>query len=186
MIELIVYGAVFAIVLAALVAVLSYTYRSGRFVFEQTDANNEVRKGVQTMVQAIRESAYADNGAYPLVSMSANSITLYADVDNDDSAERVTFTIENGVLVKKVLTASGNPPVYTGSEVTTAVAQFVRNDASGVPLFTFFNLDGEEITDYTKVTDVASVLVRLVVNLYPERAPQDYEIRSRAAFRNAR
>lgn len=186
MIEVIVYSAIFVLVLSALVSVLNYTYRSGRFVYEQADANNEVRKGVQAMIQAIRESAYADNGAYPLVSMSASSITLYSDTDNDGSAERITFTIENEVLVKKVVIASGNPPAYGGAETTTPVAYFVRNGSVGVPLFTYYDNSGVQIADYTDITRVASVVARLVVNLYPERAPEDYEIRSRASFRNTR
>lgn len=185
MIETIVFSGVFLIVLGAVVSVLNYTYRSGRFVNEQAVATIEVRKGVQALVQAIRESSYADNGAFPLVSMSANSITVYTDIDNDGSAERVTFTIENEVLVKKVLLSSGNPPVYTGTEITTPIASFIRNDALSVPLFSYYATDGTAVTDYTRVTDVASVLVRLVVNIYPLRAPEDYEIRSRATFRNS-
>jgi len=186
LVETVVYIGVFFVVVTALTVTISYTYRAGRFVYEQADALNEVRKGMQTMVQTLRESTYGDNGAYPLLAMGPNSITVYSDTDNDGNAERITFAIENDTLVKKVLAASGNPPIYTGSETTTTVAQFVRNAEVSVPLFTYFDTDGNEVTDYTQRTSVESVYVRLVVNIYPARAPEDYELRSRAAFRNAR
>lgn len=186
LVETIIYIAVFFIVMTALAVTISYTYRAGRFVYEQADALNEVRKGMETMVQALRESAYADNGAYPLVSMSADSVTVYSDTDNDGSAERITFTIQNNELAKKVLPASGNPPVYTGTETTTSVAQFVRNTDLSIPLFTYYDADGNEVTDYTQLSRVESIYIRLFVNIYPSRAPDDYELRSRASFRNAR
>lgn len=186
LLETLIFTGVFVLVLSAIVVSLSYTYRAGRFVYEQADASNEVRKGVGLLVRTIRESAYADNGAFPVVSMNASEIVLYSDNDNDGSAEKIRFTLADVALVRGVVLASGSPPQYTAQESVSTVSQFVRNGNIGVPLFTYYDEDGVEITDYARVADVASVLIRLVVNLYPERAPEDYEIRSRATFRNVR
>ncbi len=186
MLETLVFAGVFVLIMSAIVVALNYTYRAGRFVYEQADASNEVRKGVETLVRTIRESAYADNGAFPIVSMNASEIVLYSDNDNDGSAEKIRFTLVDEALVRGVVLASGSPPQYTAQESVSTVSQFVRNGSTGVPLFTYYDEDGVEISDYTRVADMASVLIRLVVNLYPERAPEDYEIRSRATFRNVR
>lgn len=166
---------------------LRYAYRGQRFAFEQADATRSARTGIERAVRDIRETSYADNGAYPIEAMSTSSVTFYSDFDNDKKIERVRYFLSGTDFQKGVVESSGDPPAYaTSTEVISIVSDNVRNEAVGVPLFTYYDTVGAAISDYTDIDELAFVLVRLVVNLHPERAPDDFELRSSAALRNVK
>lgn len=185
MIEAIVLVAVVVVIIGAIVVSLRYTYRGQRFAFEQADATRSARTGIERVVRDLRESSTADDGAYPIEAMSTSSITFYSDIDNDNRIERVRYFLSGTDFKRGITESSGDPPTYaTSSEAVSIVSDNVRNASIGVPLFTLYDETGALMSDYTQVDDLAFVVVRLVVNLHPERAPEDYEFRSSAALRN--
>lgn len=185
LLEVLVLVSVLVMIVIAIVASTRFVYRGQRFAFEQADATRSARLGIEQTVRDIREASFADDGAYSIVSMSTSSVEFYSDIDRDDSIEKIRYFLDGADFKKTVTESSGEPPVYaTSSAVTSIVSQDVRNASTSVPLFTYYDGDGSLITDYTKVADLAFVLVRLIVNLHPERAPEDFELRSSAALRN--
>ncbi len=184
LLEMLVVIAITASVVVALIVAIQYVYRGQRFVFEQADATRSARIGIERAVADMREASYADNGAYPIVAMSTSTMTFYSDIDDDSSFERVRYFLSDKVLYQGVVDAAGTPPTYDGSETTTALATDVRNDALSVPLFTYYDADGNALSDLADLDAVAFVLVRLVVNLEPSRAPNDFELRASATLRN--
>ena len=176
---------VFVMIIGAIVVSLRYTYRGQRFAFEQADATRSARTGVERTVEYLREASYADDGAYPIVALATSSMTFYSDYDNDNKIERLRYFLTDTTFYRGVVESAGDPPTYaTSSEVVTAVSNDVRNNALGTPLFTFYDRVGAQMSDLTDIDALAFVLVRLVVNLHPERAPEDFELRSSAALRN--
>lgn len=185
LIEMLVMFGVSVLIIAAIVSALRYTYRGQRFAFEQADATRSARTGIERAVRDIREASYADDGAYPIVAMATSSVTFYSDYDNDDKIERIRYFLDGTDFKKGVVESAGDPPTYaTSSEVVSEVSDNVRNNAVGTDLFTFYDKAGVLMSDLTDIDQLAFVLVRLVVNLHPERAPDDFELRTSAALRN--
>jgi len=183
--ETLVLLAVFTMIVIAIVSSLRYVYRGQRFAFEQADATRSARTGVERIVRDVREASYADDGAYPVVSMATSSIAFYSDYDNDNRIERIRYFLDNTDLKRGITESAGDPPVYaTSTETVSIVSDNVRNNIVSVPLFTYYDTQGALMSDYTDIDALAFVLVRLVVNLHPERAPNDFELRSSAALRN--
>ena len=101
--------------------------------------------------------------------------------------EQIRYFIDGSDFKKGIIESAGNPPTYNaGSEVVTTIATDVRNNAIGTPMFTYYDKSGVLMSDYTDIAQLAFVTLRLVVNLHPERAPDDFELRSSAALRNIR
>ncbi len=186
-VEAVVFVSILVVIIGAIVMSLKYTYQGQRFAFEQADATRSARKGIGQAVRFLREASYADDGAYPIYSMSTSSITFFSDYDNDSKIERIRFFLDGTNLKRGIVESSGDPPTYaTSTEVVSVVSDNVRNNALGTPLFTYYDSTGTLMSDYTKVADLAYVLVKMVVNIHPERAPDDYELRSSAFLRNIR
>jgi len=185
LIETLVLVFVFIMIVTAIVSSLRYVYRGQRFAFEQADATRSARTGIERAVRDIREASYADNGAYPIVSMATSSLTFYSDYDNDNKIERIRYFLDGTNFQRGIVESSGDPPVYaTSSESVSIVSDNVRNESVGTSLFTFYDTAGAELSDFSEIDNLTFVVVRLVVNLHPERAPDDFELRSSAALRN--
>lgn len=184
LIEAIIFTTLLAFIIAGIVAALRYSYQGQRFALEQADATRSARTGVERVVRNLREASYADDGAYPIETLATSSATFFSDYDNDGKIERVHYFLNGTNLQRGTLESAGDPPTYSGSEVVTTVSDNVRNETTGAPLFTYYDINGVEMTNLSEVDELAFVLVRLIVNVHPERAPVDYELRSSAALRN--
>lgn len=184
-IETLVVVGVFALIMTAVSSSIVYFYRSNRIVLEQAYAINSARKGVEFMVRDIREMIYSDEGAYPVISMDANSFYFYSDIDRDDSVERIRYFIDGTDLKKGLTEATGDPPQYLdGNEMISTVSDSTRNIEQAIPVFNFFDDQGNEIIDYAKISEVAFVKINLIVNINANRLPDEFTLRSSATLRN--
>jgi len=93
LIEAIIAASIFAVVMIAIVTFVVVLYRTQRFAFQQADAVNEARRGVETMVREIREAQTGEDGAYLIGEATDNEFVFYSDVDKDDLVERVRYFI---------------------------------------------------------------------------------------------
>lgn len=186
-VETTVFVFVFVVLIIAIVSSTRYAYRGERFAFEQADATRSARSGIERAVRDIREASYADDGAYPIIEIATSTMSFYSDADNDGKVERIRYFLDGTNFRKGVIISSGDPPAYAVlSESVSLVSDNVRNAVIGTPTFTYYDKGGALMSDYTKIGDVGFVLVRMVVNVHPERTPEDYELRSSAALRNVR
>jgi len=184
-VEMIVTIAVFVIVVGVLISSLLFFYRANAFNVEQAFAVSSARKGVEQMVRDIREVTYADDGAYPIVSIGSTTLTMYSDIDRDDNVERVHLWLEETTFRKGVTQAIGTPLAYPmDDDSVSTLSDFVRNDEEGAPIFEYFDSSGLPITDYANIVDVAFVRVNLIVNINPTRLPNEFTLRSSATLRN--
>lgn len=169
--------------LAITSALISF-YRANAYTIEQGQAVESARRGLDRTIREVREAQYASNGAYPIVGIGANSFTFYADIDNASLIEQVRYTVVGTNFTRFVLKPTGDPAQYTGTETSSVVSDQVRNLANGITTFTYYDEDGVQITDLTKVGDVRFVKLDLVVNVNPNRLPNELTLRSSAALRN--
>lgn len=163
-----------------------YFYRTNTYTIDQASAVTSAQRGMEKMIRVLREAAYASNGAYPIVSIAAHDIVFYADSDNDAFIERLHYSVVSTNLREGLLDPTGDPPVYTGSESTATLSDFVHNldVGNGTTTFAYYDKNGTLITDYSKVADVRFVTVNIIVNVDPVRLPNQIMLRSSAALRN--
>lgn len=176
-----------AITLSAFLAITNsvlYFYRANSYAVEQAAAVTSAQRGIDDMVQMMREAAFSSNGAWPIISMATSSFAFYADIDSDPFIEQIRFTLAGNDLVRGVIDPSGDPPVYTNPETTSIVSDKVRNAEQGVLVFRYYDREGDLMTDLTRIAEVRFVEATIIVNINPNRQPNQFTLRSTAALRN--
>ncbi|MDP2648474.1 MAG: hypothetical protein U1D26_00905 [Patescibacteria group bacterium] len=184
LIEALVWIAIFVTAMLALTSSVLYFYRTSDYAIDEASATASAQQGIDRMVRIIREASYASDGAYPVLSIAPDDFVFYADVDTDTQIEKVHFYISGTTLVEGVVNPTGDPPGYTDPETTSSIAEYVHNADYSVILFTYYDEDGNEVTDFSRVADVRFVTVSLVVDVNPLRSPSFLTLRSSAAMRN--
>lgn len=186
MIDVVVWVSIFLISIMALVSSVVYFYRTNRFAVDQASSIASAQRGIDTMVRVMREAAYSTNGAYPVISFSANSFSFYADLTNDGYAEQIRFFLESNQLKRGVVSpAIGSQTPYSGAETISVISSYVRNDAS-TPLFQYYDAAGVAITNYSAIASVRFVVATLVADVDPLRTPTLLTFRSSATLRNVK
>ena len=86
-------------------------------------------------------------------------------------------------LRKGVIEATGSPAVYPlDQEKITILTSYVRNNP---PIFEYFGREGNKIEDYpAKVLDTKLMKIFLVINVDPNRPPQNFELETWVKLRN--
>ena len=184
LLETLVWIGMFTMVMGAIVSTMVYFYRANSYTLQGAIAVTSAQHGVDTMIRTIRQAAYASNGAYPIVSLAANDLVLYANIDADSAIERVHYYVQGTNLYQGILDPTGDPPVYSGTESVSVLADNVQNLAQGTNAFTYFDAGGLQMADLTKISDVRFVTVNLLVDTDTSRLPGPTTIRSSAAMRN--
>jgi type II secretory pathway pseudopilin PulG len=181
---------IFTISLTLITGFIISIYRAYAFNFEQIQAVNEARKGIETMVKEIREARYGDDGSYPIKEAGDFQFIFYSDIDKDNATERVRYFLDGNNFKKGVIEPSGDPPQYiSADEVVTILSANVRNSAPG-PIFTYYNGDwpldvvNNPLPTLTRLTETKLMHVYLKVNVNPNRPPADFELESDTQIRN--
>ena len=174
----------FVLTMGAIMSSILYFYRVNTVTINQASSVASAQRGVDTMVRTIREAAFASDGAYPVISLADNQFAFYADVDADAFIEKVRYYLSGTTIVEGIVNPSGDPPVYTGTEATSVISDYVRNTAENLVMFTYFDEDGAPITNYANIADVRFVTVNIVVDVDTNKLPNPFFLRSSAAMRN--
>ena len=178
-----------SITLSAMLAIttsVQYFYRTNSYTVEQAAAITSAQRGIESMIKTIREASYASDGAYPIISLATSSISFYADIDDDPFIERLRFFVQGGALYRGVIDPSGDPPVYTNPESISQISEYVRNNAQNIDMFRYYDLNGSFMTNLNDITELRFVETTVVVNINPNRMPNQFTLRSTAALRNLR
>jgi len=190
LIEAIVTIFIFILSIGLLTAFIINIYRAYSYNFEQIQAINEARKGIETMVKEIREAKYGDDGSYPIQEAGDFQFIFYSDIDKDLATERVRYFLEGTDFKKGVVKPTGDPPQYVlTNETITILSTNVRNAVPG-PIFTYYNGDwpndtvNNPLPTLTRLTETKLMHVYLKVNVNPNRPPDDFELESDAQIRN--
>ena len=184
MVETVVWVAITSMMLLAINNSVLYFYRTNTYAVEQSAAVTSAQRGVESMIKTMREAAYSSNGAWPVISMATSSFLFYADVDSDPFIEQIRYTLVENTLIRGVIDPSGDPPVYTNPETTSAISDNVRNNEQGVVMFQYYDLNGNLMNDLSKIAEVRFVQATVVVNINPYRLPNQFTLRSTSALRN--
>lgn len=186
LIETIVTVALTSMVMLALTSAIVFFYRTNANVLEQSGAITSARRGIENAMRDLREATVAEDGSYPIVSAGPSAITFYADVDQDDSVERVRYELTDNVLYRYTLQATGTPPTYSGVETTEIISDNIRNDIFGTDIFKYFDVNGTELSSTPSELLIRFVTATIIVNVNPTRAPEEFTLTSSATLRNLR
>jgi prepilin-type N-terminal cleavage/methylation domain-containing protein len=93
-----------------------------------------------------------------------------------------TNTSQNVILKKGVIQPTGYPVEYPPeNEEITVLSQYIRNQ---LPIFRYFDGEGNELPAPARLEETKLMRVYLIINVNPERAPQDFELESNVQIRN--
>lgn len=184
LLEAVVWIGIFAFTMVTLSVSIAYFYRINRYIVEAQSAVIAGQQGIDAMVKTLREASYASNGAYPIVSIGQNQITFYSDIKGDLLIEKVNYYLSGTYLYQDTIEPSGNPPSYGIASSTVLIADYTRNIAQGVNAFTYYDKNGAQIVDYSKIGDVRFITINLIVDVSPNAQPGQLTLRSSAALRN--
>lgn len=184
LIETLMVIAISSFIFVALGRAIVFFYRTNDYAVQQSAAIRSASAGVESLVQDIREASLADNGAFPVKKFSTSSLTLYADVNRDKNVEQVAYRLSDSDLLRVVTSPTGTPPTYTGNTSTSTVSDNVRNKNQNKPIFTYYDVDGNQMNISDNRQDLAFISIELIVNVDPDRQPDNTTIKSSATLRN--
>lgn len=82
---------IFSLVLWAVFSLIIKFYQDYHYIFTQSIAVEEARRGVETMIREIREACFGDDGSYPIELAGEKEFIFYSDIDKDGDTERVRY-----------------------------------------------------------------------------------------------
>ncbi len=184
--ETLVVIALFTIIMLVIFDNIASFYRLNAYTIAQSYQVDHARRGTEFMVRDLREMTFSDNGTFPLVVMQSNRVGFYSDIDRDNSVEYVEYSLASTTLYKRIYNATGSPPVYstTTPESTAIISEYVQNQIQSIPIFAYYNSEGDIAVATSTVTDIRYVQVSVIVNIDPIRDPGQYMLRSSASLRN--
>lgn len=193
LLEVLVVIGIVAVLMVAGATVATSGFEQQLFMRRQNDALEEAKRGIEVMVEEIREAADGDNGAYPIELADDYTFIIFSDIDVDAITERVRYFVENEELKKGTIEPSGVPLVYNSNdEIVVTVASFVVNQTNTLPVFRYYNKDypgdlvNNPLSTPATIADVTLVEVRLLVNTNPVKAPDNLQIDSFVQIRNVK
>ncbi|MCD5396346.1 MAG: prepilin-type N-terminal cleavage/methylation domain-containing protein [Candidatus Pacebacteria bacterium] len=173
---------VFAVGILGLSALAVNLYTTHSYMFEQSQAIFEARQGIKTMVKEIREAREGDDGSYIIEKADDYEFIFYSDIDDDNDTERVRYFLDGKNLKKGVIEPEGWPIRYPqDKEKISVITSYVRNQS---PIFHYYDGDGNELKPPSRLKDTKMMSVYLVVNIDPNRPPQDFVLESFVQLRN--
>jgi len=191
LIETIVAIAIFTIGIEGFTILLSRSWTQNAYTIEMGQTSMAASQAVNRVVGYIREARQGDNGAYPVVSADDNDLVIFSDYDRDGQTERLHFYRSAGDLLMGIREPSSGFPVTYASgygEIKT-ITSCVVNDADN-PIFAYYDADYPEdsvnnpVNTPASAPDIRLVRITIHININPDRAPDNVEIRSFAEMRN--
>lgn len=190
LVEMIVTIAVFGLAMLAVAGFIILGFRTNSYAFQQSQAIDEARRGVETMAKEIREARAGQSGAYVIEKAEDFEFIFYSDVDRDSNIEKVRYFIdgtnfEKGVTEPTALDGFSDLPVryLSQNETTFVLSKYVRNSP---PIFRYFDENNQELPSPARRKDAQLMRLTLVINVNPNRPPQDFILESEVRVRNLR
>ncbi|MFA5030792.1 MAG: type II secretion system protein [Patescibacteria group bacterium] len=184
--EIIITIALVGVLMVAVANFASSSFHVWRLIRVQAETYEQTRRSLRTIVKEIREAQTADNGAYAIAGAQAESITFYANIDDDTSQERIRYYYENNQIMLGVVNPVGSPATYPdANEVVTSIAKDVYPDGD---IFTYYDesYTGVEaaLTDPITPTRVHLIRIHFLIDSDPNTVPDAVDVTTEVTPRN--
>lgn len=187
LIEMIMVIAIHTVLLLAIMSAVTQIYKNNSYTFEQSNEIEAARRSIGIWVRDAREMTLGADGAYPVALLQNNKMGFYSDIDRDNNVEYVEYTLSTTTLTKKTYNPVGTPPVYstTTADTTETLSIYVQNGLQNVPVFTYYSATGTILASPSAMlTDMRYVVMKVIVNIDPNRSPGEFMLHASAAPRN--
>lgn len=92
---------------------------------------------------------------------------------------------EKAILKKGIINPTGFPPQYPeDSEEILTISENIMNEIRREPIFRYYDSEGNLLSSPINLEKVSYVELKLIVNVDPNRPPQDYILQSKVQIRN--
>lgn len=188
MVETIIAIAIFVGVMVAVGAFQVSIFSNQRVLTGSYQTAQDAQIILKTLLTEIRSSSPGANGAYPLISAATSSIHFYFDKNGDGQTEKIGYTLSSTTLYRSTISATGNPPVYLGTnQSTTTLMVNVRNSTS-TALFQYFDQyytgTSSPMSLPIDILSVRLVKLNLTLDIDPRISPAPRTYTVQAGLRN--
>jgi len=181
---------VLSIIFMAVVGLQRAISESAQFSFEEMQAVEEARSGIDLLTREIREAQPSGNGSYPIVKADDQEFIFFTDIDQDEEIERVRYFLADEKLQKGVIQPTETIPVQypEEEEEVWTIVNYVQNQSE--PIFYYYNgewpLQTEEnpLDTPTRLKETKYMRVYLVINMNPIHIPSNFALSSGVQLRN--
>lgn len=185
-IEMLIILAVFSIISAAIYGFISISLRAQTKSFAEIEAATNARKAIFSMSDNIRNTIQSATGSYPIQNASNQSLTFFANIDQDPDIERIRYFLSGSDLRMGVIQPQGIPVSYPeASEQISTIARFIRNGAD--PIFYYYDKDYTGTQAPLNPSDIGNIrLIKivLVADSDPNRNPPATTMETKVQLRN--
>ena len=180
--------AIFSMAVIMVTVFISKNYQASTFGQEQNEAIESARKGIETMIEEIRESGQSEEGGYIILENNQQSLKFYSDIDKDTTVEQIHYWLDDTDFKKGIIEPTIQGEYLEVNKVTTVLSRYVQNSAT--PIFTYYNADyPTDVTnnplpyEVVNIDDIRLIDIYLEVNVDPSKAPNSYVLQSKAHIR---
>ncbi|MFH1291997.1 MAG: prepilin-type N-terminal cleavage/methylation domain-containing protein [bacterium] len=188
LLEVLVAMAIFSLIMLGVVAMLSFSFKANKIIWEQLSTQNEGRKIVQDFINELRSATYSSIGAYPLETVGDQEIIFYSNIDDDSLRERVRYFLTGSTLKKGVTKPTGIPLSYnTSTETIIEIVHDVYNTTT--PIFYYYDQNygytsSTPLSQPVAMTNVKMVSFILELEEDPTASPEPFHIETKTEIRN--
>ncbi|NTU98758.1 prepilin-type N-terminal cleavage/methylation domain-containing protein [Candidatus Falkowbacteria bacterium] len=183
-IEVMVTMAIFTLLTVMISEFLINGLRSNVFGYEQDAAVQNARQTANMIAKEVREAMTSVRGDYMINVVATNTITFFADVDNNGYAEKIRYFTQDANLKRGIISASGTPLNYfANEEKVQTVATYLNNKS--LHIFSYYDATSTPIANPTANKNrIRLIHILLKINVTPDRAPADYFYETDVQIRN--
>jgi type II secretory pathway pseudopilin PulG len=185
LVELIVAIGIMSIVTLGMSVLFSVAWSSQAYQIKLGQASLIASRGVNAVVKNIRQAQQGDDGSFLLQSGDDFDIVFFANIDEDESVERIHYYLSGNSFFLGVTDPDVAPPYSypVGDTTVTTVSTNVVNTASDF-IFEYYDSSGTVLTAPVTPGSVRMVQVKLLVDVDPFSSPIPVTIKSRTTMRN--
>ena len=147
---------IFVLAIGLVTAFIVFSYRSQRYNWQQAQAIDEARRGIDTMISELREARMGEDGSYIIEEANGYEIIFYSDIDKDGEIERIRYFIyQNG-------SESNDCTAYSrGGSCSVNFSDFSSNGLDSADIEICVEGDLDDGSEYVDITADGQVLGRL-------------------------
>lgn len=189
LVELIVAMGILSIVMLGMSTFLASIWRTQSFTMRTGQASFAASRGVEGMVDLIRNAQTGADGSFPVARATATEFSFFADENHDGKIERVHLFYDTSTTPKTIKygvtdPTTATPPTYPASDDSVSViASSVVNDASE-PVFSYYDHSNLALSSTPTLSSVRMVHVSILIDPNPSASSNPVEISSFASLRN--
>ena len=75
---------IFALIMGTIYSGVTALYKTYNYGWQQSQAIEEARRGIETMTKEIREADSGDDGSYPIEKAGDNEFIFYSDIRSEE------------------------------------------------------------------------------------------------------